>query len=69
MTLFEWIATGVIILIIAANCFLIWYEECVIEYVEREEEGQEDVNILYIKEQMSKEKINQKINPSKNYKK
>jgi hypothetical protein len=67
MTLFEWIATGVIILIIAANCFLIWYEECVTEYVDREEEeGQEDVNILYIKDQMNKENINQKINPSKN---
>ena len=70
MTTFEWIATIGIILIIAANCFLIWYEECVMEYVDREEEeSQEDTNVLYFKEQMSKENINQKTNPSKNYKK
>ena len=66
MTTFEWIATIGMILIIAANCFLIWYDECVIEYVDTEEEDQEDVNVLYFKEQMSKENINQKINPSKN---
>ena len=69
MTTFEWIATIGMILIIAANCFLIWYDECVIEYLDNEiEEGQEDTNISYIKEQMNEENIKlttQKINTSK----
>ena len=70
MTPFERICTGAMILCIAINCIYIWYEECVMEYVDREEEeSQEDTNVLYFKEQMSKEKINQKTNPSKNYKK
>ena len=67
MTTLEWICTDAIIFCIVINCIYIWYEECVIEYVDaEEEEGQEDVNVLYFKEQMNKEKINQKINPSKN---
>ena len=58
MTIFDWIFLIAIILIIAANCVFIWYKECVAEYVDNEmEEDQEEVNVLYIKEQMGEENI------------
>lgn len=59
MTIFNWIFLGVVVVAIFINCFFIWYEECVTEYVDREpEQEQEEVNVQYIKEQMNdKEKI------------
>lgn len=59
MTVFEWIFLGVVIIAIAVNSFFIWYKECVIEYVDNDDETeQEETNIKYIKEQMNdKEQI------------
>lgn len=58
MTFLDWILLIAVLVVVAINCFFIWYEECVTEYVDREpEQEQEEVNVQYIKEQMNEEQI------------